>query len=415
MSRGLLFVSCSLLVRAGVAQVQSLPHDSLVDLDRHWGHHIRLTSSADYNANTVYNEMPWNIYLGEYLDRDMRTRSLDDLSYDRNTTGYVIEGRLEWTGPACLKKLSGWRPIISLGHHDIRGARFTKDQYALTFFGNAAYEGARAVLAPSGYTQINYQTLGAGVQHQRSGSFVRADIVRGHTYAALDVHWASLFTSTDGRELRMAFLGDYQASDTAGTGFGRTNGLGLAVSGEWKTHFRAGAKRVDVGVGIADLGFVQWSKNSVRIDQDTSFTYTGWEVANIFDLDAVDITDSLILDTLGLRYENGGFATLLPFSASLEFSTTLGRTGYLGLALDQRNIVGYQPHVSVLGSRRFGHSTQLGLSASYGGFGVLRFGIAAKQRVGEQVLLHFSSPNVSGFFMGNARGAGAMLGMDVVF
>jgi hypothetical protein len=68
-----------------------------------------------------------------------------------------------------------------------------------------------------------------------------------------------------------------------------------------------------------------------------------------------------------------------------------------------------------LGSRRFGSSTQLGVSASYGGFGVLRVGVAAKQRVGEQLLFNISTPNVAGFIMGNTRGVGAFFGMEVTF
>jgi hypothetical protein len=396
-------------------QILPLPYDTLVDLDPHWGNSLRLSTGADYNANTVYNELPWNIVLGGYLERDIRTRSLDELTTDRNTAGQVLEGRLTWVGAACLKKLPGWRPTISVAHHDMRGARFTKDEFALAFFGNAAYENKEAVLAPSGFQAFNYQSLGAGLHHGESGSFVRLDLIRGLNHLDLEVENADLFTSTDGRELQMAFGGAYHASDTAGTGFGRINGVGGALNGLWKGRFRVGSRPIEFGIGVEDFGFVRWNDHSVSIDRDTAFAFAGWQVQNIFALDDVVITDSLILDTLGLRYKTGSNTTLLPFRAALEFSTKLGRKGQLSFGLDQRNIVGYVPQVSLLGSRRFGSSTQLGVSASYGGFGVLRVGVAAKQRVGEQLLFNISTPNVAGFFMGNTRGVGAFFGMEVTF
>jgi len=409
----LLFAACIAL--NGTAQLLPLPLDTVVDLNRGRGHFLSLSGGFDYNANTVYNELPLGLYRGGYLERDLRQRSLDALTWDRNTAGYLLGGRMDWTGPACFAKLPGWRPLISVAHHEVGSTRFTKDEYALAFFGNADYENEKAILAPSAYQQVRYQTIGAGVQHAASRSFVRLDLVRGRSYAGADIQWASLFTGEDGRVLRTTFLGDYYASDTAGSGFDRTNGLGIAASARWNTHFKWGARRVDLGMGVDDFGLVRWNANSVRIQQDTLFSYNGWAVANIFALDNVIIGEDELLDTLGLRYESGAFTRLLPFRASVDASLQLGGSWRVGLGVEQRHMPGYVPQVTVMGSRRVGTRTLLAATASYGGFGALRIGLAAKRRFGERLLVNLSTPHVPGFFLGRTRGLGLMAGVEFAF
>ena len=409
----LLLTACAALDTT--AQLSPLPLDTLVDLDRGWGHVVSLSASSDYNANTVYNELPVGIYRGGYLDNDLRQRSLNALTSDRNTAGYLLEGRINWTGPVCFPKIPRWRPVVSIAHHDVGGTRFTEDQYALAFFGNADYEDQKAILAPSAYQQVRYQTLGAGLQHVASNSFLRFDLVRGQSYAAADVQWASLFTGEDGRVLRTTFLGDYYASDTAGSGFDRTNGLGVAASARWNTHFKLGARGIDLGVGVEDFGFVRWNANSVRIQQDTLFTYSGWAVDNIFALDNVIIGEDELLDTLGLRYESGEFTRLLPFRANIDATMRLGGSWRIGLGIEQRYLPGYVPQMTLMGSRRVGPRTLLAATASYGGFGALRIGLAAKRRFGERLLVSLSTPHVPGFFMRRTRGLGLMAGIEFAF
>lgn len=392
-----------------------LPVDSMVDLNPWWGHSITLYGNADYSANTVFNEMPLGIYKGGYLSRPLRTRSLDALNSDRNSMGYVAEGRLTWAGASCSVKHPNWRPVLNVAHHEIGGMRFTKDQFAIAFFGNAAYENMTAELAPSGFDQIRYQTIGFGAQHRMNGSSFRLDLVRGNAFSEVDVRTATLFTASDGRELRTVVNGDHYASDTAGRGIDRTNGLGAAVSGQWNTAFKMSSRTIRVGVGVDDLGFVAWNSRTVAIKKDTLVTYEGWQVDNIFALDDVIVGKDEVLDTFGLRYKKGSETRLLPYLAHLELGTDLAEKGQLTFRLDQRNIVGYVPHVSLLGSRRFGTHTQLGISASYGGFGALRIGLAAKQRIGKHLLVQISTPHVPGFFMARTRGAGLSFGAEFAF
>lgn len=399
----------------GIGQTVLLQPDTIVDLNAWWSNSIRIHGSADYNSNTVFNELPLGIYRGGDLSRSIRERSLNAFDGDQNTAGYVAEGRLSWAGSLCNAERTMWRPLISVAHHEVGGLRFTKDQFAITFFGNAAYENKTAELAPSGFEQIRYQTIGFGAQHRNNGSMVRVDLVRGNAFSSVDVQNATLFTATDGRELRTDVAGEYYASDTAGGSWDRSNGIGAALTGQWNTSFNLGTRKMRFGVAVEDLGFVAWNERSVSITKDTLVTYDGWQVDNIFALDDVIIGKDVVLDTLGLRYKRGSITRLLPFRAHLMIGMDMWNTGYLSLNLDQRNIVGYIPQISLMASRRFGQRTQLGAVASYGGFGVFRLGLAAKHRIGKHVLLQLSTPHVPGFFMGRTRGLGLSFEAEFAF
>jgi len=415
MSRTLAGLATFLIACLAAAQPVLLPRDATVDLNPGWGNTIRATGVFDFNTNKVYNELPLAIYQGGYLERELRQHSLDALSEKRNAAGYVINGRVDWVGAACWKKAPGWRPIAGVSYNDISGLRFTKDQYALAFFGNASYEGEKAILAPSAYTQIRYQTAGFGVQHARSGSYVRLDLVRGQSYAEADIKWASLYTGEDGRVLRTALLGNYFASDTAGSGFDRTNGAGLAISGRWNTQFKVAGQTAELAFVVDDLGFVRWNGNSVRIQKDTLIEFTGLAVENIFALDDVLIGEDQLLDTFGLRYRTGAFTRALPFRIAAEAAISLNERWNLGISVDQRYLPGYVPLATTLISRRFGSRTLLATSISCGGLGSMRVGLAAKHRFGEQVLLSLSTPQIPAFFSGSARGAGLVAGIAVAF
>jgi len=397
------------------AQPIAMSPDSLVDLDQRLGQFLGASGDFDYNANTLSNAFPLAIRNGGFIDRETRQRALDQLSGNRNAAGYVLQAQLQWVGPRCTSALKGWRPLVQLAYHELGGLQFTRDQFAITFFGNASYEGKKAILSPSAFTQIRYQTLGAGLQHARSKSFFRVDLVRGQSYSEVDIRNASLFTGEDGRVLRTAILGDYFASDTAGSGLDRTNGLGMAVSGRWNTELVIGPKQIAVGVWLDDLGVVAWNDNSVSIQKDTLFNYTGWQADNLFALDDVLIGEEQILDTFGLRYRKGPLTRLLPFRAGIEASMAVGRAWHLGFALDHRVLPGYIPQLTAQASRRFGRSTQLGGTVSYGGFGALRVGLAVKQRIGKQVLFTLSTPQVPAFVTDEARGLGLAFGVTVGF
>ena len=414
MSRALCFLLVQGIVFGANAQWQLSRSDRARELHSEHNDLISIDAWFDYNANSLRNELVSGLWSGSYLDRDLRERTRAVMR-ERNSVGYLLGGRVTWVGGDSVESHVGWRSLMSMAYHEQMGARFTRDLYAVTFFGNAGYEGRRADLGPTAVTRIRYQTIGVGMQHARTNSFVRLDFVIGQSYDAADVEWAGMYTGIDGRVIRATVLGDYYRSDTASSRFGQVNGFGLAVSGRWETELKRCMNGAHLSLEVEDLGFASWSGTSQRITKDTIIEYGGIEVANILELDNALIGEDQLLDTFGLRYRSGSFATLLPFVLRASLRLPMSERWNGSATVDQRNLPGYLPQLIFAGERAFGSRTGAGACLSFGGFGGLRLGAMVRHRIGGRVLLEASSPHLPGFFLGSARGAGAMFNAMVAF
>ncbi len=413
MSRSLL-----LLLQLGIlcslpAQNYYLPLDSLVDNASAWENLVEAGASLDYNANTIYNELTYAVWSGQFLDRDLRQRSLDAMR-SRNSVGFDQSFHLSWTGALGLWGRHHWRPLIKAAHHDMMGTRFTSDVFELAFFGNAGFEGERADLGPSAHSHVRYQSLGAGILDDRSGSFVRLDLLLGQSVEQADIRWAGIYTAEDGRVIRATLLGEYQLSDTAGSEFGRNNGMGVSFSGRWNTVLK-GLGSTTLSIGLEDFGLIRWNEHSVALSKDTVIEFLGWDVANILDLDNVLIGEDQLIDTLGLRYTPGAFTSYAPLVLTLSLEKQLAPGWRGGLEVMQRYLPGFIPQVTAFASRRLGTRSLLGANLSYGGFGDLRLGLSGRMRLGDRVWIHLSTPNLPGFLLGTTRGYGMQGGLMVGF
>lgn len=403
-----------LLSIASFGQISILPYDSIVDLPLDREHRISAKGWADYNSSSVFNELPWSIYQGGFIDRALRERSRDALR-DRNSAGYEVGAQLCWIGADSLFAKARLRPMIAIGYRNILGASFTRDAYELAFFGNAHYEDRTATLSPSAHTQIAWESVGFGIQDARTRSFIRLDGIRGRSYNATDIRRAELYTAPDGRVLELDSDASYWSTDTAGKGFEHTNGLGVGVSGKFILHRSIGRLPTEFSIAVQDAGFIQWNPNSVRIEREEDLVYEGINVDNIFDLDNILVGGDQLLDTFGLRYQHGSFTTMLPVRVALSAEASLDEFWNAGVSVDHRYIAGYEPQIQLKASRRFGEHVLIGVNTAYGGFGVLRFGLASRIRIGNFALLELGSTHVPGFFIGTTRGVGAYLDLSVGF
>jgi hypothetical protein len=410
MSRSVVALSFLLLVASASAQDSLHSKDSFTTIKR-LQHHIELKVSADYNANTLRNELIAGLWRGSFLERELRERTRDDLK-ERNSTGYAMQARLSYIGPTTGR----WRQVTSVAYHEQVGVRFPRDLYNLTFFGNANYEGRRADLGPAAFTRIQYQTIGFGVQDVRHRHYARVDLVLGQSYDAVDLRWASLYTGVDGRVLRANLLGDHWRSDTSSSAIGSLNGLGLAVSGKWSTHLSR-TREGRIAIEVQDLGFVGWGRNSLHLHKDSTLEYSGIRVASILDLDNVVIGEDQLVDTLGLRYEEGAFTKPLPFLVKASIAAPLGDSWWGVISVDQRYMPGYVPQVIMEASRFVGRRarTVAGAQVSMGGFGGLRIGARVNYRIGTRLWIALSTPHLPGFFLGGTRGAGAAFAVEYGF
>ncbi len=412
MSRGLFLLPVLLCAALAHGQMAPLAPDSVVDMPGRWNNVVRAEGLFDFNTSAVRNELPLALYQGGYVDRDLRERSAARMR-SRNSAGFVLGARLTWTGRDCFLGHRHWRPIVSVAQQEVMGLRFTDDLFRLTFFGNAAYEDATAKVGPSAFTRIGYRTIGAGFADQRTGSYLRLDVVQGGSFTAVDIRSADLYTAPDGRLLSLSINGEFHANDTAGSGYDRYNGLGAALSGRWAYSFMQG--KYTLAVGVSDLGFVRWNSNSVHLSKDSLIEYRGIDVSDLLDLDGALIGEEQLRDTFGLHSTAEAYNMLLPFRATLEFQMRLDDRTRAGIVVAQRNLPGHIPEAILHADRRLGQRTLLGAQVSYGGAGGLRAGVSARMRIGQCTWIELGIPHLPGLFLAGARSAGLQAAVSVGF
>ena len=407
MNRPIALLIALLLASASYAQMPWPALDSLVDRPGHTGHRVAVESWADFNTNGVLNELPLAILRGGFIERDLRERSQRKLR-GRNTAGYDMGVRITWTGRDSLFGKAHLRPMASVAHREVLGLRFTDDLYGVAFFGNAPFEDQTVYFNGTSHLNTRYQTMGAGFMDNVTGSYLRVDAVLGQSFNASYIPGAGLYTAPGGTALDVFLQADYWSSDTASSAFGRNNGMGAAISGRLNSAHELGSMPMYVSVEVQDLGLVAWNPRAVRFAKDTAFTFEGFRVENILDLGEVLTGGDQLLDTFGLRFREESFIAVLPFRAMLGVELHPADGWQAQVMVEQRNIPGFVPQITVGAGRRLGLRTLVGANLSHGGFGRLRLGAAVRTRIGERLFASLATTQVPGLVTGRVSGLGAM-------
>lgn len=371
-------------------------------------HRITLESVGAYDSNVLYNDLVMGIHRGGFLSTEVRERTLNALG-SANRAGYEFSGSASFAWGDSLFGLADLMPRVSVAHRDLLGIRFVRDAYTLSFFGNAAFEGSTAHIGPSAFEQVQYQTFAFGVEDKRTGSFVELAIVNGRSLNTGDIPKADLYTATDGRYLELELDGEYQRSDTGSTGF--SNGIGAAITLQWKRPFRLFGMPAMGSIGIFDLGFINWNQRSLSVDKDSTIRYEGVEVAGILDLDGLILNENSLQDSLGLGYEPMSFLRPLPamVEAKLEFGRRYkGIPGFerhaYAVSIDQRTLPGYIPRGTVVRNFPLSRAVLAQVGVTYGGFGEFRARVGLEAFVQDHLSISVGTPNAVGLFSDQARG-----------
>jgi hypothetical protein len=300
------------------------------------------------------------------------------------------------------------------------GMRFSKDAYAVSFFGNAPFEGKSAQLGPGEFVQINYQALSLGVENKRTGSYLELSFVNGQQLNTAHVTTADLYTATDGRYLALRANGVYQRAGTPGVLSG--NGIGAAINACWRTSLQLLGAQATVAVTVQDFGFVAWNGRTQELRKDTTIRYEGIRITDILHLDGLVVNSTVLQDSVGLALQDKAFLSLLP--ANLMGEIAFGRlrkplmaggsTAYV-LRMDQYMLPGYVPHATL--NRKFVIHRRLAaaLGAGYGGFGGLRAMVGLDATIGNCMRIGLCTPNLIGLCSSQAQGKGIVGRLEVAW
>jgi len=283
---------------------------------------------------------------------------------------------------------------------------FNDDYFNLLFYGNSNLDTAK--LDGFNFSLLTYQKIFAGVS--KMYSFNNFDLslygglalLKGQRTYSLDINKGFVNTSEFGEEISVGLDYSYTSSDTTNYGIMDWNGTG--VSADFVISINSINKNTqNITLGIYNLGTILWNSESLNVDMDTSFSYSGQEVADFLDFSTNDFSalneDSLLNDFYHSKSSKDKYSTRTPaqifFNYSIFFSSikTNLSLGAKHLLFSNMKIPYSYIRTSTIFSDHFVGIIQL----ADGGYGRFQVGLGCNILISKKLNITLFSSNVQGF------------------
>jgi hypothetical protein len=282
-------------------------------------------------------------------------------------------------------------------------ARFSKDLYKVAFYGNAPYAGKTADFNDFNLNYLRYQQLQIGLFSSKYDSAARwgiaVSILKGEQYSSIFAQKAELFTSEDGQYIDFNTEMQVAQSDTANKGIGAFNGIGAGLDIYFEAPFKTRFGDSKLRVSVADIGAIKFNSNSLYLNQDSLFHYTGFHVNSIYDLQdstfANTSQDSIINSIAPFKKQS--FSVTLPTVLNLTYETKF--SSHFEMTEGIRYVFNGNYHLLGYLKGNFIFNPKLAVSATvgYGGYGKFNYGIGAFANLGKGIIIYAGSNNLEGF------------------
>lgn len=368
---------------------------------------IGIVGDYDLNSNTFTNTFISKFYTGGHIDEGMKN-SISNRAKNKNRIGgnvnYGIYVAIKPDSAQHKKKyISYFFSVRDRTHFD---SHFSKDLFRVGFYGNSEYAGKTAYFNDFSLNLIHYQQLQVGIFSSKVDSAARwglgISFLKGESYLSVDAPKAELYTSEDGQYIDFSTQMSVNLSDTAKKGLGAFNGFGASLDVYFEAPFQTRFGNSKLRLAVSDIGFIRFNKQSLTLQEDTVFHYTGFHVNSFYDLqDSTygNTSQDSIINTVA-PFKKKAFSANLPSVLDLTYETQFSKRFYLTEGI--RYV--FNANYSLLGyiKGNFYLSPKFMLSATfgyggYGGYGNFNYGLGLFANFGHGVVLYAGSNNLEGY------------------
>jgi hypothetical protein len=342
---------------------------------------IDLSGNYSFGSNAVNTKFLNKFLFGGKIEQELKESVYSNLS-EYNNIGQDINYHLNVTIPfdtlfnkTNLSLLFG---IEFIEHFDIK---FTEDLFKFTFDGNKQFAGKSAEISGTNFNFYNYQQINFGLINTKvKGDKIAKEgvifsLIKGQSHQAITIPTASIFTEQDGKEIIVDLNYTYNSSDTANNGLSAFNGYGVSTDLFTQFFLKNGDK---IHLGINDLGFIYFNKQSIEYRTDSTFYYDGIEVDNVFDLnDSIlsDISKDSIVENISTT-NKGDYSIALPTAFNIIYTKYINQKWKLKFGIYHKILSNYFPLIYTNAYYYFNNSLAVKGRISYGGYGKFNAGLA---------------------------------------
>lgn len=388
-------------------------------------HVIGITGDYSLNANSLTNTFLTKFYKGGYIDTDLKNSVLTRME-NKNRIGaelnYGIYGAfklhsnsddsihlnkndsLHLSSKTFLPKNSSslFFSIRNRAHFD---ARFSKDLFKVVFYGNSVYAGKTADFNDFNLTLLRYQQFQLGFFSSKLDSAARWGIgvsfLKGQQYSSVLAKKAELYTSEDGQYLDFNTSLQVGQSDTSRKGLGAFNGYGASIDIYFEAPYKTRFGDSKLSIEVNDIGIIRFNKQSLYLNQDSLFHYSGFKINSIFDIQDSTFGNSSrdsVINSIA-PFKKQSISVTIPATLNIAFKTRFSK--HFGLTEGVRYIfnANYSLFAYLKGDIYFNKNFILSTSFGYGGYGNFNYGLGISAKLGKGFKFYAGSNNIEGFLI----------------
>lgn len=252
---------------------------------------------------------------------------------------------------------------------------YSEDLFKLAFYGNGNFIDQNLDLAKSSSQTFSYHHIGVkgGIKWNNIGKFKSIQIIAtpafvwGVAHQELHLERGNFLTRVNGEFIDVDFSGNYSTNDSLYESSG-PRGYGAKI----ELNLLLVSSKNKIGLSITDLGFISW-QNQINYDLDTSFTFSGIEIDDVFNIQDTLLSVAQVQDSTFTSSEKK-FTQNIPMLISVYFEHAFTKKLYLKNWLQHRFVAHYIPFVmSQINYKTHGFSG--GVSIAYGGYSSIQAGL----------------------------------------
>lgn len=367
------------------------------------GRSVSINGEYELGSNGIYNSLLNKFIFGGYIDKKTKNASNNHM---KNLN--VMGANMNYNVSTFFGRNSRYSYLIGFKDQRIFNASFTKDFYQLVFYGNKPYLDETKNLSGSSINSLRFQELKLGfIWHKIDTTAkvgVSVSILKGQQLFYIKAkEGSSLYTNNDGTKL--IFNSDFNMalSDTTNTSNPFVySGVGASADIFFETPYQSKIGKGSVlTVNVNNVGFLHWFDNSVQYSSDSTFTFDGYRIDNLLDLQDSTLAainrDSIIKNTTNARQES--FNINIPTNLLIINKIRFTNKFVFGVGFRYLFNSNFKPYFFTDSEYEFSKKISGALHVGYGGYTKLNIGLAFTYntpgwflRIGSNSLQGFISP-----------------------
>lgn len=385
-------------------------------------HDVRFMGGNYLHGTALPNSFSDHFLDGSKIDTSEISDINDRMKRNGNRAGVELDYEFEYRyGGRLFKKYPEWGLLFKAGMHTVGGGSYSRDLFNLVFRGNSPYAGQTLELGPASLVTTTYQTVGLGLYSKEKNVSVALSYVNGQSLLDFTLNKGDFYTDSLGQYISLEHDAVMIRSDSSRNGFGKSNGWGFCADVFFTFKIDLDSTFSDFSewfVQFNNIGFIQWNKNTLTYQKDSSLYYQGFAVNNILDPGQNFLGgETDVTDTFKVKYEKQRWTQILPGHVIIgNYVNPLSGTRFKPMVgLRYRFIENYKPLFYAGFSWRMWTTTYLATQVHLGGFGNWRMAMRLSLPFLFKGRLVIGSSHLTGLFDRNACGRDLYAGVQIRF